>query len=318
MDKFHKGLVLTPADFKGVDWIKKMADAGLNTLGIHSGGGEAHNVIETLGSFADQPFRDQVAAAHLDWEYESHASNHLLDPALFEEHPEYFARTLRSGGRSKLGNWCVSTPGVLELVAENAAALARRLPSSTGNYFFWGRDTVSMEWCFCPDCAPLTFSDQSLITSNAIARRLRRDDPGAKVCFLAYHSTIAAPVSVRPDDNVFCEFAPYFRSYEHTIFDPRSAANRAYLRHLFDLLELFSPERLYILEYWLDASLFGRPKTPHRALFNKRIAEEDIRFYTSLGIRRITTFAVCQDEEYLRLYGDRDFLDYAEILSRYE
>ena len=34
-----KGLVITPEDFNGVDWIAKMKELGLNTLGLHSGGG---------------------------------------------------------------------------------------------------------------------------------------------------------------------------------------------------------------------------------------------------------------------------------------
>ena len=177
MGKLVKGLVLTPDDFNGVDWVQRMADAGLNTLGIHSGGGEAHDVFRMLGKFGKPEFREQAAAAGLDYEYELHASQHLMDPALFAAHPEYFVLTLRSRVRTVRGNWCVSTPGVPELVAENAAALARELPSSTGNYFFWGRDTAGMTWCSCPKCAELSPSDQSLVTSNAIARRLRRDDP---------------------------------------------------------------------------------------------------------------------------------------------
>ena len=37
-----------------------------------------------------------------------------------------------------------------------------------------------------------------------------------------------------------------------------------------------------------------------------------------LGIRNITTFAVRQDEKYIKLYGDREVPEYAEILARYE
>ena len=122
MKKFKKGVVLVPGDFKGVDWIEKLKSNGLNTLGMHSGGGASHDVLEGLGYYASDEFRSTVAAAGLDYEYELHASKNLLPDALYETHPEYFIQTLRSKIRARNLNWCVTAPGLLEnVIAQNAS-----------------------------------------------------------------------------------------------------------------------------------------------------------------------------------------------------
>jgi len=315
-NSFRKGIVLTPGDFEGVDWIKDMKNSGLNTLGLHSGGGEAHDVVTSLGFLGEQSFRTELSNTGIDFEYEVHASANLLSRALFTEHPEYFPCTLRSEERMIHGNWCTSEPEAMRLVAENAVKLAKGLPPSTNRFFFWGADATANDWCNCEKCAGLTPSDQSLKTSNMIAKRLKTDIPEAMVCFLAYHTTLQAPRIEKPEQNVFAEFAPYFRCYKHSICDSGCAINRMHLKYLFDLLELFSPGKVHILEYWLDSTLFGfccHP--PHRSPFCRKIAEDDIRFYASLGIRSITTFAVRQNGEYRKVHGNREFLEYAEILS---
>lgn len=320
MKKFKKGVVLSPGDLQSVDWISRLKSNGLNTLGIHSGGGAGHDVIAGLGEFGEAEFRKKVADAGLDCEYELHASKNLLPDELFAEHPEYFIQTLRSKIRARNLNWCVTAPGLLEnVIAENAAKLAAALPSSTGNYFFWGCDIEpGREWCHCPKCSIYSFSEQHLLSVNAMARKLKELDPANCAGYLAYYTTMPAARLVKPEDNVVCEFAPYLRSFDYAICDRRSAANRQYVRYLMEQLEIFGPEKIHVLEYHLDASLWGTADERHKSPFDKKICEEDMRFYTSLGIRNITTFAVRQDEAYMKLYGDREFLEYAEILARFE
>ena len=115
-----KGLVITPEDFNGVDWIAKMKELGLNTLGLHSGGGASHDVTAVLGDYAKEEFRKRVADAGLDLEYEDHAADSLLDRSLFKTHPEYFPMHCISGERREKGNWCISNPDVAELLASNS------------------------------------------------------------------------------------------------------------------------------------------------------------------------------------------------------
>lgn len=312
--KKYKGIVLTPADFLEREWIDEITSSGLNLLGLHSGGGKSHDVIEKLEFTGTEAFRTRLVNSGLDWEYELHTPYNLMPRELFETHPEYFPEQLRVRERDKDGNWCVSSPGALQIVTENAKKLKAMLPSSTNRYFFWGKDSLLYDWCNCDKCASLTAPDQNLLTSNTIARKL---GPEAQVCYLAYNSTIEAPRNIRPEENVFAEFAPFYRSYKHSLCDSRSVVNRKYVEYLLDLMKIFSAERIHILEYWLDSSLFGfESEVAHRASFDRKIARADIAFYASLGIRSITTFAVRMDGAYRRNYGNREFLEYAEILNQ--
>ena len=316
MSDFKKGIVAVPDDFKGVDWIGKAKSAGLNTLGIHSGGGAAHDIFVNLGEYASTEFQQRVAASGLELEYELHASKNLMPEKWFDTHPEYFQQTQRSMERVRDFNWCVSNPDTLKIIGNSAADIIRRLPSSTHDYFLWACDAPG-QWCHCRGCTPYTFSEQALISANTIADAAVTVDPQAKVCYLAYLDTLETPRLVRPRPNVICEYAPYRRSYEYAICDSRSGANRQHLKYLIELLELFGAEKMHILEYWLDGSLYGKPGDLHKSPFNKKIAEEDIRFYTSLGIKNITTFIVRMDGAYLEKYSDREFQEYAEVVNKY-
>ena len=171
-------LVITPEDFNGVDWIAKMKELGLNTLGLHSGGGASHDVTAVLGDYAKEEFRKRVADAGLDLEYEDHAADSLLDRSLFKTHPEYFPMHCISGERREKGNWCISNPDVAELLASNAVNLAEKLVPSTHRHYFWSCDFHG-GWCHCPACSAMTVSDQNLASVNAMAKALREADPQA-------------------------------------------------------------------------------------------------------------------------------------------
>lgn len=94
-----------------------------------------------------------------------------------------------------------------------------------------------------------------------------------------------------------------------------NAENREALERL---LSLFPSEKTHILEYWLDSSLYGFTQHPPlKPIFIPDVVAADVAFYTSLGIRSITTFAVRQDGEYMHAHGDAEFQRYAEIVNKY-
>ena len=316
--KTHKGIVLVPSDFDGVDWLEKMKSAGLDTLGLHSGGGPAHNVYDKLEFMGDDAFRTKMASAGLDWEYELHASDMFIDHSLVNEKPDIFPKNVRKREIIANGNWCISSDEAQRMIRENAKEMTRRLPSSTKRYFYWGADSISEGWCHCPKCQSLTAADQALLTANIIAEAIQDVVPGAQVAFLAYHSTLEVPENVKPSEHVFLEYAPFFRCDFHAITDNSCAENRRHRRILEGLLELFSAERTHILEYWLDSSHYGYTcPTPQKPVFIPSVVEEDVRYYTSLGIKSITTFGVRMNGEYFSLYGDRELYQYGEILGKY-
>jgi hypothetical protein len=217
--------------------------------------------------------------------------------------------------RVTTGNWCGGTKAALDTIAANGANLGHRLNPSTHRHFFWGED-LNDGWCHCDKCAPYSPSDQNLKTANAIADKLAETDPEASVGCIAYHQTINPPELIRPRKNVFLEFAPIHRCYEHAIDDPNCAINRQQWKTLLGLLEVFNADTAHILEYWLDSSKFSGWKKPaKKPECRVEIVQKDIEAYYRLGIRSFTTFAVYMDGVYFDTHGDQEIKDYATILN---
>ena len=79
-------------------------------------------------------------------------------------------------------------------------------------------------------------SEKSLIVENRILRELRKTNPEAKVAHLAYYGTMEVPEKVKPEEGIFLEFAPFFRTWDAPLND--SVAKRAHRRHKQDVLRL--------------------------------------------------------------------------------
>ncbi len=317
MSRFeHYGVVVTPEDFKGADWIGLCRKHQLKTLGIHSGGGKIADVLKMLGRYGSETFRAEVAAAGLECEYECHAAASLLQPSLFAAHPDYFAFDLRRRTRRNDSNWCVTNKEAQACYEKNAEELVRALESETHRYLLWNADSPRI-YCHCPECAKLSPSDQSLLAVNLLAKAARKVDPQATVPYLAYLELMAPPTVVKPEPNVFLEFAPIERCYMHAITDKDCATNRRVLDNLRRLLEIFPAETTHMLEYYLDVSLFSNYRHPAVEVRpSKEVMDIDFDFYASLGIKSMTTFAVFMDGAYFRAYGEQGLADYAEMLNK--
>ena len=310
----HYGVVVTPDDFVGADWIELCKKYKLRTLGLHSGGGAVADVLKMLGSYGTAEFRAKVAEEGLECEYECHAAGSLIQPSNFERHPEYFAFDPRRGQRRNDSNWCVTNPVAQDLYYQNAQILVKSLESATHRYMLWNVD-VPRIYCHCPNCSRLSPSDQALMAVNLLARAARKVDPKAVVPYLAYYELMEPPTTVEPEPNVFLEFAPYTRCYLHALDDTNCATNREVFAKLKRLLEFFPATTAHVLEYYLDSSFFSyykRPAVEVRPL--RDVMKRDFDCYASLGIRSLTTFAVYLDGEYFRMYGEQGLVDYAEML----
>ena len=311
---FRKGIVIAPDDFIGVNWGEEMKELNLNTLGIHSGEGQGVNCLTRLKQTTDCDFQENILNYGVDYEYELHTGSSLLPRELFDEHPEYFAYNPTLNKRTDSCNWCPSSEEAMRIVCDNAVKMAKKLAPSSHRYFFWGDDAAG--WCHCEKCSHLNDADQELMVSNHIAKALKGIDPEAQVAFLAFEKSLKKPFEIKPDDNVFMEFAPMQRCYLHSIDDASCAVNRDHLKILEELLEIFPPEKVHILEYWLDSSLYSNWQKPARKpLFIHDVVKRDIQTYYSLGIRSITTFAVYMDGEYFKIHGEAELDFYAEQLA---
>lgn len=312
----NKGVVITPADLPGANWPERMKELNLNLLGIHSGGGPAHDVLEVLGHTATEEFRNRITSLGLGIEYEQHSSHMLLPRRLFAEHPEYFIHDRKWNRRSDTGNWCLANPGTRAEIRKNAQALAKTLVSTTHRHFFWGGD-ANASWCHCPECCQYSPVEQSLLTANLMAEALREIDPQASVAFLVYGEAIDIPELVKPAPGVFLEFAPMQRCYQHTLDDPACRVNRPFWNVLKYMVEHFNPEEAHVLEYWIDSSYYCFPKDQprKRPVFLPEMMAKDVALYQKLGIRDLTSFAVNMDKIYFDEFGDEDVKLYADVLN---
>ena len=203
----------------------------------------------------------------------------------------------------------------MEIVETRSYELACALKQKSHRYYLWSDDT-SKGWCHCEKCLEKSSSDQNLIFMERVLRGLRRYDPLAEVCYLAYHETLTPPTLPIPE-GIFLEFAPFTK---RDLFQPLSADyNRPIREDIEALLRVFDPQKTEILEYWLDASLFtdwGR-KPLARVPYLPKVWEADFAYYTSLGISSLKTFGAFMDRLYLRTFGDYEITQYGEALKKY-
>lgn len=285
-------------------WIDRAVALGVDVLGLHPvGGRHAHEHLATLlQRLETAEFRallDTAAEKGLQIEYELHAGSFLAPRALFAAHPEYFRE--ENGERVERGNFCCSSPEMLEIVAKNAAKLAKKLYRSTHNYYFWLDDRKDSE-CTCPKCRGLSPSDQQLLVMNRILAELRKTDPEAKLAYLAYYKCITPPEKVKPEKGIFVEYAPFEKDMKARVGEEPVG------REVEALLRVFPKEDAKILEYWYDNSLFSEWKKPPKPFVpDNDLIRDDIAFYRKKGVAYISSFACYLGQDYEELYGEADF-----------
>jgi hypothetical protein len=135
----------------------------------------------------------------IDLEYGGHVIPLLLPRELYREHPDYFPAA-DDGSRTDLGNLCTSSAAALATASANAVQYVRDYPEMRVLHV-WGADLWHGGWCRCADCGALSAQDQSLRVCNAVAHGLAEAGVARSVCYLAYHDTIDAHVSVRADQS---------------------------------------------------------------------------------------------------------------------
>ena len=295
--------------------IKRLAKAGINELGIHPGGGRAagrllNEAREKWQNAEYQALLKEARGSGLYVGLEAHVLSVLLPRSEFDAHPEMF-RMDESGKRMNDFNMCVSSQNALELISKNAAELARLFRSNTHRYAFWPDDVTGYA-CHCPECLKLSVSDQALLITNAIARGVRSVDPEAKVPYLAYYETLDCPVSVKPEEGVYLEYAPIDRDSQKPINSPENA--RVYSK-IEPLMKFFGAENSRVLEYWIDNSRFSDWTRPPKPLtLDAEVMRKDMEVYKASGFEDFTSFACFLGSDYEEMYGIYDVTEYAQIL----
>jgi hypothetical protein len=146
-----------PSDVAFIDWMGK---TGANAfLLIRHPFDTQLTLPELLPEFAKRGIAP---------EYGGHVLPLLLQRERFASHPEWFPADAH-GRRTDLGNMCTSSAAALSLVADEAAASARRHPEMR-TLHIWGADLWDGGWCHCTACAGSTVQEQNLRVCNACPR----------------------------------------------------------------------------------------------------------------------------------------------------
>jgi hypothetical protein len=294
-----RGVVLIPEDLTLPGWPDRAKESGLTTVALHHGR-SVFEVIKFITADAGQEFLARSRRLGLEVEYELHAMSELLPRWMFEEDKSLF-RMNEEGERVPDWNLCVHSARALEVASENAVAVARLLRPTTSRYFYWGDD--GRPGCRCGKCRELSYSEQALLLENHMAKALRGHDSRAQLAHLAYSTTLTAPRQVKPEPNVFLEYAPIARRYD--IPYTEQMEGRDGLANLDANLRVFPAATAQVLEYWLDVSRFSRWKRPAVKLpWNRDVFLADLRAYAVRGIRHVTSFACYIDADYVKRHGE--------------
>ncbi|MHB9079052.1 MAG: DUF4838 domain-containing protein [Pirellulaceae bacterium] len=310
-----RGVVLYPFDLTLTDWPARVAQAGLNTIGLHAAR-RLDVLVKFVQSDTGQKFLEQCGQLGVHVEYELHAMGDLLSREYFGQDETMF-RQDAGGQRNADFNCCPSHPRALELIAEAAVEFGRLLRPTTHRYFYWPDD--GREWCHCDKCRGLCSSEQALLVEHAMLRALRKHvDPEAAICHIAYGPTLEPPKQVQPEPGVFLEFAPIRRRHDRPFEQQTDLPAVDRIEMLDGNLEVFPRETAQVLEYWLDVSRLSGWKRPVVKLpWYQDVLIADLASYRRRGIRHITSFACFIDAEYLKLHGDPQaaLADYGQTLG---
>lgn len=299
-----KKLLIHPEELSR-EWVDRLVKQGVNVLGLHpvGGNGAYASAARLMTQVEDPAFRsliDYACDRGLEIEYELHAASFLLPRTLFADHPEWFR--MEDGKRTDLVNFCVTDPRALELVTDNAVAMAHKLYRSRPYYYLWLDDTKH-KICTCPNCRALSASDQQMLVMNAMVKKLRASIPGAKLCYLAYHGTATPPQKIAPAEGIFLEYAPMNRDFSKGA----DAVPQADKDNIAALMAFFGKEDATVLEYWYDNSMFsGWTKPPKAFTPRNELIPGDIRWYQRQGFAHVASFACYLGDDYVNLHGQPD------------
>ncbi|MCM1177908.1 MAG: DUF4838 domain-containing protein [Clostridium sp.] len=311
-----RGIVLAWDDVKNpevLDWLDIMHRTGLNTISVCGIDYRSQVYLDFKQKCIDEGF---------DFEYEEHAMTWLMPRELFAEHPEYF-RLDENGNRSPDGNGCPSCEEGLKVIMANVRKFAEEHTPTNHRYYTWLYDGGDI--CHCEKCRNYNPSDQGLIFENHILKALKEIDPDAMLAHLAYERTTPAPSVVKPEKDIFLEWAPFYRRWDKPLSDRDAIREDQYWSHgdyldmLEDNLKVFPAETAQVLEYWLDVSQRSGWKKPQVQLkWYNDVYLDDLATYAGYGIRNITCYGIYIDDWYVNTYKDISCVeDYGSGLLNY-
>jgi hypothetical protein len=143
-----------------------------------------------------------------------HSYAGFVPPALFKEHPEYFAmRDTGKGGLQRTdAQPCTTHPEVVKLFAQGAVAAFDKNPGLDLLPVSPNDGTGNM--CRCDRCKAVgSYSDCALLIAHQAAEEVRRKYPGKWIGFYAYGKTSTPPtVNVPANPNLIVQVATAYNA----------------------------------------------------------------------------------------------------------
>lgn len=125
----------------------------------------------------------------------------------FAAHPEYFSLIDGERRPKRQGKFCISNPGLRQLVVDYAFDYFERRPEA---------DSISLDpsdgsgWCQCEPCVAMgSVSDRVVLLANQVATALEARLPGKTIGFYAYNRH-SPPPTVRLHPNIVVSVATAF------------------------------------------------------------------------------------------------------------
>jgi hypothetical protein len=255
-----------------MDWIDFCAKVRLNRLAFHY----------------TWPARDwyillrpqllpELQKRGMEIEVGGHFLSTFLPRTLFPEHPDWF-RMNEQGNRINDFNLNPFKQDALEYLASGATQYLQQMPEAS-LFHLWADDIDGGGWSHEPGMEDYSPSDQALLVSNFLVKRVREKLPGANLAYLAYHDTVSPPQVVKPEPGLIYLYAPRERCYAHPLNDPACGLNCKYAQALEDGLPTFGSAHAEVFEYYVDQILYENMNPPMPDVIGA-----DLKYYRRLGI----------------------------------
>jgi hypothetical protein len=215
--------------------------------------------------------------------YENYLNAEMEGGQFFERHPEWF-RLDEQGQRVKRPNavFCTSNGEAREYLTRNVIRYLDAHPE-IGIFDLWPPDGA--KWCQCPKCKALgTPSDRQALLLAEVSAAVRKTRPDLRFETIAYAACVAPPLKAQMDPSVLVDFCPIGQCFEYQINEAASQKNADYVTQLKAWLSSFKGD-ISIYSYYRKYAWHSLPNLiPH-------YIQNDLRFYRSLGVRGVSSYA---------------------------
>jgi hypothetical protein len=256
-----------------VDWIDFCAKVRLNRLAFHY----------------TWPARDwyivlrprllpELQKRGMEIEVAGHFLSTFLPRTVFPEHPDWFRMNER-GNRINDFNLNPFNQEALDYLASGAFQYVQQMPEAS-LFHLWADDIEGGGWSHEPGKEDYSPSDQALLVSNYLVKKLREKLPHANLAYLAYHDTVYPSRLVKPEPGLIYFYAPRERCYAHALNDPTCDLNHKYAQALENGLPAFGSANAEVFEYYADQILYENMTNPPIP----EVLSADLKYYHKLGI----------------------------------